>query len=270
MFFLKINVLKEKKMAHKNMNLKQITFGDTAILDSLKQNKTHSFLCSLNKLIDWKKVEKILLKKYPVGNNERGQKAFHPLVLFKCLLLQKWFNIESDPESESQINDRISFRQFIKFSMEEVSPDHSTFSRFRSRLSKETMDKINHEILKQFAQKGVSINSGIAVDARLVESASKPISNEKSKELQKQKNLNKPAKFSRDLESDWTKKNDKLHYGLKEHTAVDTQNGFVLSTTISPASHHDYNYFVYCTATSRHSDEPVKFACADIRIHWSF
>ena len=29
-----------------------------------------------------------------------------------------------------------------------------------------------------------------------------------------------PLKFSRDLESDWTFKNDKPHYGLKEHTTV--------------------------------------------------
>ena len=31
-------------------------------------------------------------------------------------------------------------------------------------------------------------------------------------------------------------KNDKPHHGLKEHTAVDVDNGFVLATTMSPAS----------------------------------
>ncbi|WP_394699447.1 transposase [uncultured Desulfobacter sp.] len=34
------------------------------------------------------------------------------MFLFKCLLLQKWFLIKSDPELESQINDRVSFRSF--------------------------------------------------------------------------------------------------------------------------------------------------------------
>jgi hypothetical protein len=48
----------------------------------------------------------------------------------------------------------------------------------KSRLSKEAMDQINSEILRQFENQGLSINEGIAVDARLVKSASRPISND--------------------------------------------------------------------------------------------
>ena len=62
-----------------------------------------------------------------------------------------------------------------------------------------------------------------AVDARLVKSASNPFSNEGLKGIREKRNspkgkLNKngkPLKFSRDIESDWTIKNDKPHYGLK-------------------------------------------------------
>jgi len=78
----------------------------------------------------------------------------------------------------------------------------------------------------------------------LVKSASRPISN---KEIKKQNerintpeaNLDKngkPLKFSRDMESDWTIKNDKAHYGLKEHAPIDVNHGFILSTTLTPAS----------------------------------
>jgi len=35
------------------------------------------------------------------------------------------------------------------------SPDHSTFSRFRKRLSIEAMIKINREVLKQFDKDGI-------------------------------------------------------------------------------------------------------------------
>lgn len=70
------------------------------------------------------------------------------MLLFKCFLLQKWFQIKSDPELESQINDRISFKSFLKLSMDYPSPDHSTFSRFRKRLSKEAMNQMNSELLK--------------------------------------------------------------------------------------------------------------------------
>ena len=45
------------------------------------------------------------------------------------------------------------------------------------------MDQINSEILRQFEKQGLTINEGIAVDARLVKSASHPISNDQIKEL---------------------------------------------------------------------------------------
>ena len=69
--------------------------------------------------------------------------AYPPLLLFKCLLIQKWFQIKSDPELENQINDRISFKQFLELPLDIPSPDHSTFSRFRGRLSKDAMDQIH-------------------------------------------------------------------------------------------------------------------------------
>lgn len=127
-----------------------------------------------------------------------------------------------------RVNDRISFKKFLGLSLDDPAPDHSTFSRFRGRFSKDTMRMINNELLNQFASKGLTINEGIAIDARLVQSASHPITKEKlKKEKQKRETTSgkldkngSTLKFSRDLESDWTVKNDKPHYGLKEHAPV--------------------------------------------------
>jgi len=91
------------------------------------------------------------------------------------MLLQKWFRINSDPELENQINDRLSFKKFLNLSFSKPSPDHSTFSRFRKRLSKNAMDQINSEILRQFEKQGLTINEGVAIDARLVKSANHPV-----------------------------------------------------------------------------------------------
>lgn len=151
------------------------------------------------------------------------------------------------------------------------SPDHSTFSRFRKRLSKKAMIKINSEVLKQFDKKGLSINEGIAIDARLLQSASRPISNDQIKELYEKgqtpegkldKNGN-PLKFSRDAESDWVVQNDDPHYSLKEHASVDINNGFILVTTITPASFNDSPYLPYCTIHSLHTDQDLKKVYAD-------
>jgi len=152
------------------------SFTDLSLLDSMERNRSISRMDRINAIINWTPVEKLLLKHYTVGKSVEGTSAYPPLLLLKCLLLQQWFHIESDPELETQINDRISFKKFLGLSFDQPSPDHSTFSRFRGRLSKEAMAKINSAVLLQFTSKGLTINEGIAIDARLVQSASHPLS----------------------------------------------------------------------------------------------
>ena len=67
-----------------------------------------------------------------------------------------------------------------------------------------------------------------------------------------------PLKFSRDLESDWTAIDDEPHYGLKEHASVDVNNGFILATTMTPASYHESPYLPYCTIYSLHTEQKLK------------
>jgi len=249
-------------MAYKNIQ-NYFSFADIAIEKNADNNRSLLFLRKIDNSIDWEPVELLLLRFYEIGKANKEERAYSPLFLFKCFLLQKWFQIKSDPELESQINDRISFKSFLKLPMDYPSPDHSTFSRFRKRLSKKAMMEINGELLYQFHQLGLSINEGVAVDARLVKSASRPVSNKQLDEFKKKAEapegkLDKnglPKKFSRDLDSDWTIKNDKSHYGLKEHTAVDTDNGFVLSTNLSPSSHNDSPYLPYAVIYSMHTDK---------------
>jgi transposase, IS5 family len=225
----------------------------------------------INAIVNWSRIDNLLMKNYPVGKSAEGNEAYPPLILMKALLLQQWFKIDSDPELETQINDRISFKKFLGLSFDDPAPEHSTFSRFRSRFSKETMRKINHELLSQFASKGLTINEGIAIDARLVQSASDPISKEKLKEEKQKRETpegkldkhGKPLKYSRDLDSDWTIKNDVPHFGLKEHISVDTRYGFVLATEVTPASHNDRPYLPLCVAGSCHTEEPIKKVYAD-------
>ena len=50
---------------------------------------------------------------------------------------------------------------------------------------------------------------------------------------------------------------------LPVHTAVDTRYGFVLSTEITPTSHHDGPYLPLCVAGSCHTEEPIKKVYAD-------
>jgi IS5 family transposase len=250
---------------------KEISFADLAVSKSLEHNRSLKMMMSIDKVVKWRDVEALLLEHYETGTSNEGADAYPALMLLKALLLQKWFRIPSDPELENQINDRISFKKFLGLPLDRPSPDHSTFSRFRSRLSEEAMRELNSLVLQEFAKRGLSINEGIAVDARLVKSASKPLSKEGLKELKEKRsipegNLDKNGntlKCSRDAESDWTVRNEIPHYGLKEHASVDVKSGLVLATTMTPASVHDTNYLPYLTLASCHSEEPIKKVYAD-------
>jgi len=257
-------------MAYKKID-KYFSFADIAIQNNADKNRSLIFLNKINSTIDWYPVQEMLIKFYPLGKSNEGERPYSPLLLFKCMLLQKWFQIKSDPELESQINDRISFKSFLDMPLDYPSPDHSTFSRFRKRLSKDAMIQINSLLLKQFYKQGISINKGVAVDARLVKSASKPISNKQIEKLKQgldtlggklDKNGN-IKKFARDHESNWTIKNDEPHYGFKEHASVDTDHGFILFSHLTPASHHDSPYFPRAVIHSMHTDEKIKTGFGD-------
>ena len=168
-------------MAYKNTH-NSFEFADLAICNTFKKNRSLETMEKLNSSLNWNRIESILLSHYKPSSSSEGSSAYHPLLLYKCLLLKKWYKIKSDPELETQINDRLSFKKFIGLSLETPSPDHSSFSRFRRRLSKKAVDQINSKILRQFEKQGLIINEGIAIDARLVKSASSPLRKDQIKE----------------------------------------------------------------------------------------
>jgi len=83
---------------------KQTSFADFVLKDVRKNNRCLQDLKNINDSLDWNRIESILMSQYTVGKSNEGANAYSPLVLFKCLLLQKWFRINSDPELESQIH----------------------------------------------------------------------------------------------------------------------------------------------------------------------
>ena len=64
------------------------------------------------------------------------------------------------------------------------------------------------------------------------------MSSEKLEELkeEREEKTDTSVKFSRDIESDRTIKNDKPAFGMKEHASIDVESGLVLSSVISKAS----------------------------------
>lgn len=154
-------------MGFKKRN-KDLSFAEFTLKSSMNKNRSLERLLIINRSLDWDMIEQILIINYDTGRSKKGASAYSPLLLFKCLLLQKWFRINSDFELECHINDRISFKKFLGIPVTDPSPAQKTFSRFRKRLSKKALESIYSEITSQFEKKGLAVTDGAALDPRLV------------------------------------------------------------------------------------------------------
>ncbi len=52
-------------------------------------------------------------------------------MMFKAMLLQSWYSL-SDPQLEKQLARDLLFRRFVRLSLADSIPDHSTLWRFRN------------------------------------------------------------------------------------------------------------------------------------------
>jgi len=83
------------------------------------------------------------------------------------MLLQSWYGL-SDQELEFQINDRLSFRNFLGFP--DQVPDFTTIWNARERLKNAGVDVlIWGELQRQLAAKGYEIKKGVIQDASFIE-----------------------------------------------------------------------------------------------------
>lgn len=70
---------------------RKMGFAELAFSSSMEKNRSLETLEQMNKVIDWNRIEKIMMTYYTVGTRNEGADAYPPLMLFKCQLLQKWF-----------------------------------------------------------------------------------------------------------------------------------------------------------------------------------
>ena len=96
-----------------------------------------------------------------------GRDLYSAEVMFWIMLLRSWYQL-SDYQMEEQLNYNLMFLCFSHLSMENPIPDHSTISRWRSRLSKNNIfDKLLAEINLQMDKHGIKVKEGVIVDATL-------------------------------------------------------------------------------------------------------
>lgn len=173
-------------------------------------------------LVKWYRFEKLLARVRP---GETGRPPYAALAMFKALLLQQWYGL-SDPGLEEALNDRLSFRRFCRFALDENTPDETTICRFRQALIGAGLhNRLLAELNRQLDARGVLLRQGTMIDATLVAAQAAPPSLA----------AGAGAKSPVDQDADWTKQNGKAHFGYKAHVAMDQGSRLIRCAILTPA-----------------------------------
>lgn len=197
----------------------QRSFADEVVSDKGRGNR----LERIEHLIDWEAMAALVK---PIYNSPTGRPSYPPLVMVKALMLAQWYNL-SDPALEEALADRLSFRRFVGLSLDEETPDHVTFWRFRSELSSHNLaEALLSEVNRQLDTRGLMLKQGTLLDATLVKSqAHHPQGG----------GPGKAARSEVDRDANWTRQGGDYHFGYKAHLAVDQHSNLVRKAVLTPA-----------------------------------
>jgi transposase, IS5 family len=215
----------------------QLTFIDN-ITSNIGGKRTAEFFRKCDKYIPWNELAVSLKAMYKNDTSKGGASNWPVVMMVKCMMLQRWFNL-SDPMLEEMLLDRLSFRRFVGLNIEDKTPDETTFVVFRKRLRKHghgaTLFDKTVQILKR---RGVILEEGTCVDATIIETS--------------RGRKRDDGTSTKDRTASYTKKHGRIHHGFKAHIATDC-NGIIKDYRFDTARVHDSQHIDDLIVGEQHS-----------------
>jgi IS5 family transposase len=210
-----------------------------------KLTQKKDLLVRLNEMIPWESFRSTLEQiHHKPRKSNAGRKAIDVIVMLKLLVLQQLYNI-SDEELEYQVSDRLSFMQFMGFSLSDEVPDATTVWLFRQQLSKQGLiEPLFEQFDSYLIEHGYAAKGGQIVDATLIpvpKQHNRDQDNERLKqgEIPQSWQDNPHRLAQKDTDARWTKKRNQSHFGYKNHINVDAEYGLIRQYQVTDASVHD-------------------------------
>jgi IS5 family transposase len=96
-----------------------------------------------------------------------GCRSYDVVMMFKIILIKRLYNL-SDEQTQYQINDRLSFKEFLGLSSGDKVPDARTIWLFQENLIKcDLEERLFSRFHKYLGDKGLFMNTGKIVDATI-------------------------------------------------------------------------------------------------------
>jgi transposase len=100
--------------------------------------------------------------------SDNGRPSIDPELYVRMLLIQYFYNIESDRQLCEEVGFNIAYRWFGKLSLQDKVPDHSSMTKIRDRLGEKTFKAVFEKIVKLCEEKGLVKGNKIMADGSLL------------------------------------------------------------------------------------------------------
>ena len=200
-------------------------------------------LANLNRIMNWD-IFVPVLDRIPKteAKGPGGRPAFHPMFMFKVLVLQSLYGL-ADEQTQFQILDRRSFHRFIGITDADNVPDQNTIREFREKLTNAGLfDDLFSAFNNHLAERGFITRKGQhrrCLVRRSPRQRNSADDNEAIKEGRMPDGWEKHRKrlAHKDRDARWTKKNQQVFFGYKNHVNVDLESKLIIRSEVTDAVH---------------------------------
>jgi IS5 family transposase len=224
--------------------------GNMGLFDSeersSKLSKLGNPLEKLHRVIDFEIFRSILESQMlnHAKESKAGNKPYDAVMMFKIILLKRFYNM-SDEQCEYQINDRLSFKEFLGLSSGDRVPDARTIWLFQDTLIRKHLEE---NLFERFhtclEERGLFVNEGKIIDASFVEVPRQRNRREENEKIKQGEGSalwedNPHKKCQKDIDARWTEKNGQKYYGYKDHAKIDAGSKLIDTYEVTSAEVHD-------------------------------
>ena len=180
--------------------------------------------------------------------SKAGAKQYDVVMMFKVMVLRQYYNLSYE-QTEYQIVDRSSFKQFLGLASGDKVPDANTIRNFFEGMKEKGLgERLFQDFVDDLLEKGFIFNEGQIVDASFVLAPHQHNTREENKKIKAGEggelwNDRPNKKRQKDIDARWTQKGREDFFGYKVSAKVDGKSKFLKKIVMTAASPHDSRMF---------------------------